>query len=117
MVKEGHDSTVRPKISTFEFNDGRIYLDAWHSDGKSSLSKTFLGRLRVAKVLLCTLMPAAMLFGSDWGDDHVFTAPCNAVSAWWRTYVRMDIADVSKGQSVGKWRQALHDEQPSSRLS
>ena len=35
MVKEGHDSTVRPKVQTYEFDNGRMFLDAWASDGNA----------------------------------------------------------------------------------
>ena len=34
QVKEGHDSTVRPKTRTWEFDNGRKFLDEWAADGK-----------------------------------------------------------------------------------
>mmetsp|Transcript_29645 Transcript_29645/g.76627 ORF Transcript_29645/g.76627 Transcript_29645/m.76627 type:complete len:127 (+) Transcript_29645:79-459(+) len=101
MVKEGHDSTVRPKVQTYEFDNGRMYLDVWAADGKATLSKTFMGRMRVLKVLACAAIPAVLVF-SDWGEGtHVFTPIRQSLTAWWRTFVQLDVADVAKGQSVG----------------
>ncbi len=101
MVKEGHDSTVRPKVQTYEFDNGRMYLDVWAADGKAQLSKTFLGRLRVLKVLACVTIPAVLIF-SDWGEGtHCFTQVRDGLLSWWRTFSQMDEADVAKGRSVG----------------
>ena len=71
MVKEGNDSTVRPKLQTYEFDGGRPYLDEWASDGKPALSRRFVGRLRALNVLaICTLPVALVLFGS-WGEGEL----------------------------------------------
>ena len=102
MVKEGHDSTVRPKVKTYEFDNGRLYLDVWAADGKAALSKAFMGRMRVLKVLACAAIPAVLIF-ADWGDStHVFTPVRRGITAWWQTFVQMDVADVAKGRSVGE---------------
>ena len=101
MVKEGHDSTIRPKVQTYEFDNGRMYLDVWAADGKAQLSKTFLGRLRVLKVLACATITTVLIF-SDWGEGtHCFTPVRDGLTSWWRTFSQMDVADVAKGRSVG----------------
>ena len=101
MVKEGHDSTIRPKVQTYEFDNGRMYLDVWAADGKAVLSKTFMGRLRVFKVLACVAIPTVLIF-SDWGDgSNCFTPVRDGLKSWWRNFAQMDEADVAKGRSVG----------------
>ena len=102
MVKEGHDSTIRPKTTTYEFDNGRLYQDVWAADGKHQLSKSFLGRLRVAKVLACAAIPAVLIF-ADWGEgSHCFDYVRDGLSGWWSTFTAMDVADVAKGRSVGR---------------
>ena len=102
MVKEGHDSTVRPKVQTFEFDNGRMYQDVWAADGKAMLSKSFLGRLRVFQVLACAAIPLVLVF-SDWGEGtHVFTPVRKATLAWLRRFSQLDEVDVAKGRSVGQ---------------
>ena len=101
MVKEGNDSTVRPKVQNYEFDNGRLYLDAWHADGKAMLSKRFTGWARVATVLSCAFIAPLLVF-SDWGEhEHVFTPVQRSVRAWWDQFIQMDVADVAKGESVG----------------
>ena len=101
MVKEGHDSTVRPKVQTYEFDNGRMYLDAWASDGKANLSRTFLGRMRMLNVFLCVGMGGVLLC-ADWGDqEHIFSQLQRTTKGWWRTFITMDEADERKARSVG----------------
>ena len=101
MVKEGHDSTVRPKVQTYEFDNGRMFLDAWASDGKANLSKPFLGRMRVLQVLACTSISLVLVL-SDWGGgEHVFSPLRRGLLAWWDRFREMDTADVAKARSVG----------------
>jgi hypothetical protein len=101
MVKEGHDSTVRPKVQTYEFDGGRLYLDAWAADGKANFSRAFLGRMRVLNVLLCTGMGAVLLC-HDWGEkEHILSPLQRTARSWWGTFFAMDVADVRKAQSVG----------------
>ena len=84
MVKEGHDSTVRPKVQTYEFDNGRLFLDSWASDGKPSFSRRFLGSMRVLNVILCVGMGAVLISG-DYGDqEHVFTPVQRGFRNWWQ---------------------------------
>ena len=103
MVKEGHDSTVRPKVQTYEFNNGRLYMDAWAADGKANLSRTFQGRMRVLNVLLCVGMGTTLIF-MDWAgnSEHVFSPVRRVALTWWRNFNRLDVADVAKARSVGE---------------
>jgi hypothetical protein len=104
MVKEGHDSTIRPKVQTFEFDNGKLYLDAWASDGKAHFSRRFLGWARVAHVFATTGMAIA-LFNSDWGhEDHCFAVARHEMLRWWTRFVELDVYDVQKAKSVkGPW--------------
>ena len=102
MVKEGHDSTVRPKVQTYEFNNGKLYRDVWAADGKAQLSKTFLGRLRVFNVLACIAIPVALI-SADWGEErHIFTPVREGCVAWWKNFIELDEADLAKAHSVGQ---------------
>jgi hypothetical protein len=101
MVKEGHDSTIRPKVKSYEFDNGRLFLDAWHADGKEMLSKRFTGWARVASVLSCAFLVPVLVF-SDYGErEHVFSPLQRSVRGWWTQFFKMDVADVAKGESVG----------------
>ena len=112
MVKEGFDSTVRPKVQTYEIDNGKLFLDAWAADGKPMLSKNFTGVMRVFGVISMTAAGVALVF-SDWssvsqGEDHVFTALQRGARSWWATFIQMDEADVAKARSVrrnagGSW--------------
>jgi hypothetical protein len=104
MVKEGHDSTVRPKVQTYEFDGGRLLLDSWAADGKPNLSRNFQGWLRVFGVLSLTGAGTVLLL-TDWSGvskqhDHVFSDLQRGVRAWWSTFMEMDEADVAKARSV-----------------
>ena len=104
MVKEGFDSTVRPKVQTYEIDNGKLFLDAWAADGKPMLSKNFTGVMRVFGVISMTAAGVALVF-SDWssvsqGEDHVFTALQRGARSWWATFIQMDEADVAKARSV-----------------
>lgn len=101
MVKEGHDSTVRPKVQTFEFDNGKMFMDAWAADGKAMFSRRFLGWSRVANVLGCTGICAVLFFMDHGNDDHVFSTARQATLNWWGTFVEMDMYDVKKAKSVG----------------
>ena len=101
MVKEGHDSTVRPKLQTYEFDNGKMYLDTWAADGKPALSRTFVGRLRALKIFAAVTLPAAFLLLGDWGDnEHIFSPVQRAAFGWWSRFVEMDEMDVAKARSV-----------------
>ena len=104
MVLEGHDSTVRPKVKTYEFDGGRMYLDSWAADGKPVLSKRFLGLSRAGGVVAAT-GTLFMLVLSDWNDvagdkEHVFTPVQRGVRTWWSRFTEMDEFDVIKARSV-----------------
>ena len=64
MVKEGHDSTVRPKVQT-EFDNGKMFMDAWAADGKAMFSPS-LGLVTVANFRLHRYCSA---FFMDHGND------------------------------------------------
>ena len=70
MVREGHDSTVRPTVQTYEFSGGRAYLDSWSSDGKPNLSRRFIAWSRVGNVALCTCMAAVLIFAEEAVGQH-----------------------------------------------
>ena len=104
MVKEGSDSTVRPKVQTYEFHGGRLLFDAWAADGKPMLSRNFQGAMRMLGVVSMTCAGVALVF-SDWSrvaqnQDHVFTSFQRFVRSWWATFIEMDEADVAKARSV-----------------
>ena len=103
MVKEGGDSTLRPKVQTYEFDGGRLFLDSWAADGKPMLSRTFQGWTRVLGVV--TLTGALALVLSDWGSvaqnrEHVFSPVQRCVFGWWSRFTEIDAADVAKARPV-----------------
>ena len=100
MVKEGHDSTVRPKIQTFEYDNGRLFLDAWAADGKPNFSRKFIGWSRVANVLGCAAA-CGVICMSDWGPGETCFSPVQRVTrSWWASFSEMDVEDVKKARSV-----------------
>ena len=106
MVKEGHDSTVRPKVRTYGFDGGKLFLDVWAADGKPVLSKNFQGWMRVLGVLTMTGMGFSLVL-SDWGSvsqnqEHVFSAVQHAIFGWWAKFIEMDEFDVAKARSVAR---------------
>ena len=100
MVKEGHDSTERPKLKTWEFDEGRRYLDEWKDQGKPALSKTVHRRIRVAKVLtLLSVFPAIAFV--DFGPEETVVSPLQQrMQAWWGKFIALDISDVAKARTV-----------------
>ena len=101
MVREGHDSTVRPKLQTYEFDNGRLYLDQWAADGKPAWGRIGQGRLRALAVFSCFAVPFGFIF-VDFGDEeHVFSPVRRTLLNWWRTYTTLDVLDVAKACSVG----------------
>lgn len=114
MVKEGVDSTVRPKVKTYEFDGGRMFLDAWAADGKPMLSQRFQGWTRVLGVVSFTGAVCALVL-SDWSsatnyrEEHVFSSLQRGIFSWWHGFIEMDEADVAKAMTVhrpGKPRSA-----------
>ena len=104
QVKEGHDSTVRPKVETWEFDNGRRYLDAWAADGKPYFSRSIQSRIRVAKVASMIVLPMWCVLCMDTGqdpDNHVFSVPRNAFWNWYMRFVEFDKFDMRKARSVG----------------
>ena len=113
MVKEGHDSTVRPKLQTIEFDNHRPFLDSWAADGKPMISRAAMSRLRAANVFLVCTLPLSFMLFVDWGEkEHVFSPVQRAARGWWRTFTEMDVADVAKGLSVGRPVEGLGGEKP-----
>eukprot|EP00967_Tisochrysis_lutea_P133538 scaffold234564_cov30-Tisochrysis_lutea.AAC.1 len=110
MVKEGHDSTVRPKLQTWEFDNGRAYLDQWAADGKPMWSRRTLGRFRAISVLVTAGITPLILL-SDWGEKETILTPFQRIYwKWWTTFIAMDEGDVVKARSVAKWSWAKKDE-------
>ena len=104
MVKEGHDSTVRPRLQTWEFDpdSGRKYLDVWEAEGKPNFSRLFLSRIRVAKVLSVLLIPPLVIFSyDDAGKDTAITPIQRGFSSWWSAFTALDEADVRKARALG----------------
>ena len=104
MVKEGFDSTVRPKIQTYEFNEGKLYLDQWASDGKPHFSRAWLGRGQAALILLTATTSLGCLmypWEGESGKEHVFTPVRRGLAAWWEKFTALDVVDIAKAQSVG----------------
>eukprot|EP00962_Isochrysis_galbana_P021696 scaffold6412_cov153-Isochrysis_galbana.AAC.2 len=116
MVKEGHDSTVRPKLQTWEFDNGRAYLDQWAADGKPMWSKRTLGAYRAAGVLLAAAITPLILL-SDWGEKETVLSPLQRVCwSWWATFSAMDEADVAKARSVAQWSWAVKKDEAQERF-
>ena len=104
MVKEGHDSTHRPTLKTYSFDNGRPFLDQWKADGKPMWSRRVLGRFN-ALAVLASAAAAPMLLFSDWGEEETVISPVQrGVRDWWQTFVALDKGDVAKARSVGAWR-------------
>ena len=104
MVKEGHDSTVRPRLQTWEFDpdSGRKYLDVWEAEGKPNFSRLFLSRIRVAKVLSVLLIPPLVIFSyDDVGKETAITPIQRGFSSWWSAFTALDEADVRKARALG----------------
>eukprot|EP00327_Prymnesium_parvum_P000542 CAMPEP_0182827992 /NCGR_PEP_ID=MMETSP0006_2-20121128/17229_1 /TAXON_ID=97485 /ORGANISM="Prymnesium parvum, Strain Texoma1" /LENGTH=156 /DNA_ID=CAMNT_0024955313 /DNA_START=112 /DNA_END=581 /DNA_ORIENTATION=- len=107
QVKEGHDSTVKPKIEVWEFHDGRRYLDAWAADSKPYFSRTFVSRVRAAQVAFCAflVLPWGLLSMEIDGvteREHVLTPLRNFFWSWYGNYMKMDHYDLKKARSVGQ---------------
>lgn len=110
MVREGADSTVRPKVQTYGFDNGKIFLDSWAADGKPMLSRQFQGWTRVLGVFTVTAAAFSLVL-SDWStvtqsEEHVFSSLQRGVRSWWATFVEMDEFDVAKARSVGRQKPA-----------
>ena len=103
--REGQDSTIYPKLKTWEFDQGRPYLDEWASDGKPYFSRKLQTRIRVLKVVLpFVALPFAVL-GVDYGPgETVFSPIQRAFHSWWSTFTALDHADIQKAHSVGGGR-------------
>lgn len=109
-MKEGHDSTVRPTLKTWQFDQhGRKYLDEWAADGKPQLGHKVLGRVRFAKMFFALTIPVVFL-AIDYGtQEHAATALQRRLRAWWCKVVQLDDADVAKARTVSfpeSWRPA-----------
>ena len=101
MGVEGQDSTVRPKLKTWEFDQGRRYLDEWNAEGKPYLSKSIQSRIRFAKAILPFIVVPVGLFLVDFGPEETVVSPIQrAMHSWWGTFVALDTADVVKAKSV-----------------
>lgn len=101
MVQEGHDSTVRPKLQTYEFSNGKLYLDQWASDGKPHFDRATQGRMRALLVFSCVTIGFGCLL-RDWGsEENLFSPVRRGLLGWWRTFTALDAADVAKARSVG----------------
>lgn len=104
QVKEGNDSTVRPKLAHWEFDQGRRYLDVWAADGKPYFSRGFLSYVRVAKVFCSVTIPfyfVLFAFDGTHGKENIFTPIQRPFWAWWHTFAQLDHADMAKARSVG----------------
>ena len=103
QVKEGHDSTVRPKTRTWEFDNGRKFLDEWAADGKPALSKVHLQRVQMFKVLVAGLLlpPMILLIDSGGsGGETCFSPLQRQFQSWWSAFRAIDAADVAKARAV-----------------
>ena len=114
MVKEGADSTIRPKVTTYEFDRGKLFLDAWAADGKPMPSQHRLAVYRVLGVVTLTSAAIALVL-TDWGQltngrEHCFTPVQKFAFAWWNRFIEMDEADVAKAMELKAWRQAKQQE-------
>lgn len=104
QVKEGHDSTVRPKLASYEFDQGKLYKDEWAADGKPYLSRYAQGRVRAAKIFGCVSVSvcSVLLFGRlDGGEDHVFTTLQRPIYRWFNAFIKFDRYEEAKARSVG----------------
>ena len=103
QVKEGHDSTVRPKMLVFEFDGGRKYIDEWAADGKPSLTRAQMRRVQSWKILAAVIVPPILLM-IDYGHGETFTSPFQRrFGRWWHHFCALDSVDVAKAYSGG-WR-------------
>ena len=101
--REGQDTTLYPKLKTWEFDQGKPFLDEWSSDGKPYFSRKIQTRIRVAKAVLpFVLIP--LVLGFDDGSETVFSPMQRTFYSWWTTFTALDHADVQKAQSVGEGR-------------
>ncbi len=101
MVKEGHDSTVRPTLKTWEFDQkGRKYLDEWAADGKPQLSHKVLARVRFLKMFAALTIPLIFVVIDYGNQEHAASALQRRLRAWWCTVVQLDDADVAKARTV-----------------
>ena len=101
QVKEGHDSTVRPKLNTWEFDTrGRRFLDEWKADGKPMLNTKVLGRVRFTKMFFALMLPVWVV-AVDWGQqEHVMSEVQRRYWGWWGSFARLDDVDVAKALTV-----------------
>ena len=105
QVKEGGDSTVFPKLRTFEFDRGKLFEDVWTADGKPYLSQRVLSRVRACKVFLAISLPVWGFLTFERldspGEDHVFTLLRQPLLQWWSDFTAFDKHDLAKACSVG----------------
>ena len=100
QVKEGHDSTVRPKTHVYEFDNGRQFMDQWAADGKPALTRVHLRRVQFWKVLLAGILPPVLLL-MDYGKGETFVSPAQrAFYSWWCAFTAIDAADAAKARAV-----------------
>ena len=103
QVREGHDSTVRPKMLVFEFDGGRKYIDEWAADGKPSLTRAQMRRVQSWKILAAVIVPPILLM-IDYGHGETVTSPFQRrFQRWWYRFCALDSCDVAKAYSGG-WR-------------
>ena len=100
MVLEGQDSTIRPKVQTFHFDNGKLFMDAWAADGKANFSRRFIGWSRVGNVLACTGAAALFFFCNEYEEDNCFAYARTSVETWWSTFTQLDVADVQKAKGA-----------------
>lgn len=95
-----------PKLQTYEFDNGRVFLDAWAADGKPMLSGKFIGKFRAMGVA-CAVVSVPIVLFWDWGpDENVFSPFQRGVAHWWSTFVALDKWEVAKARSVKSRRPA-----------
>tara|TARA_B110001452_G_scaffold43613_1_gene33420 strand:+ start:1344 stop:1664 length:321 start_codon:yes stop_codon:yes gene_type:complete len=100
MVKEGHDSTVRPKTRIWEFDQGRKFLDEWAADGKPGVSRIQMQRVQMLKVYAACLLPPFLLL-LDYSAGETMMSPIKrSFYSWWCKFSAIDVADAAKARAV-----------------
>ena len=99
---EGQDSTIRPKVQTYHFDNGKLFMDAWSADGKANFSRKFIGWSRVGHVVACTGAAAIFFFCNEYDEDNCFRYARTSFETWWATFTELDVADVQKAQGAAR---------------
>jgi len=95
------DSTKRPKLQDWSFDQGKAFVDQWAAEGKPNLSNAMLRRVRVMKVLAFAVAGPLCVLNGEYGvEEHVLSPVQRTVFSWFAAYTALDTADYRQAKLV-----------------